>query len=203
MLNRAIFLDRDGVINKWEHPGEGAAAEKFYILSWDEFEFCDRALPALKLLYEVLPEYLVMVVSNQSGIGKRLIDYGSVSSIFEDMRWAVDKAGGEIDDYFFCSHVPADGCSCRKPQPGLLYAAAYLHDIDLQQSWMIGDSISDMGAANNAEIPTDHRIYVRNAYNEPVKPYIAVHSVKDLYEAVEIVIRAVNCSDSEQEAHNS
>lgn len=112
-------------------------------------------------------DYKILVVSNQSGINRgwvteywAKIDGGTaifppklqIELIFSKMCDIVRKAEGRIDDYLFCPHDTDEGCCCRKPQPGLIYTLAQKHDIDLSQSWMIGDSDSDIVAGYNAGI---------------------------------------------------
>lgn len=156
MLNKAIFLDRDGVINKLLTNHLDRHDPSNYVVSWDQFEFIPEAIEGLKLLVDT--GYLVIVVSNQSGIDRGYVDYDTVLGIFERMKGnvigidGIRDYGGKIDHYEFCYHSPDVGCCCRKPKPGMLYCAARHWDIDLSQSWMIGDSNSDMEAGWNAGI---------------------------------------------------
>lgn len=187
MLNKAIFLDRDGVINKLLTNHEDRHDPSNYVINWDQFEFCDGALDALKMAKEKLSDFFIFVVSNQSGIERGLVDYSTVDDIFRDMRLEVVKTGGHIQEHYICWHTPDTGCWCRKPRPGLLYYAAIAWDLDLSQCWMIGDSVSDMGAAEGACIPVERRIYICTEYNEPVAPSIAGFNVFGLYYAVELI----------------
>lgn len=151
-LKKAVFLDRDGVINKLLHnvPDERHNPLN-YVLSWDDFEFIPGALEGLKLLAET--DYKIFVVSNQSGIGRGYAEKSEIDEIFRNMRKEIaDYSGIRTIEHIFCSHVPDDNCCCRKPKPGMIYVLAYLHEIDLSQSWMIGDSDSDIHAGHNAEV---------------------------------------------------
>lgn len=186
-LRKAIFLDRDGVINKWIHPGEGAAEdERFYILSWDQFEFIPEALEGLALLAQT--DYLIFVVSNQSGIGKGLVDYSIIDDIFVYMTTEIEIEEGRIDDYLFCHHAPDFGCCCRKPQPGMIYSLAREYDVDIKNSWIVGDSASDMVAGANAGI--QHRVKIGDAMKN-LAPHITFYcpvTASNLKEAAEFII---------------
>jgi D-glycero-D-manno-heptose 1,7-bisphosphate phosphatase len=131
----AVLLDRDGVIN---------ANRADYVKSWDEFELLPGALEALASLAELsLP---VVVVTNQSGVNRQIIDFEVAESINRRLMDLVTAHGGRIDAVAWCPHRPDEACGCRKPQPGLLtYAADSLH-IDLPRSYLIGDAVTDMEA---------------------------------------------------------
>ena len=131
----AVFLDRDGVIN---------ANRADYVLSWDQFRFLPGALKALALLTAAgLP---VIVVTNQTILGKGLITVDVLDDMHARMRGAVQSAGGSILDILYCPHLAAENCSCRKPKPGLLHMAAERHGIDLSESFYVGDALSDLHA---------------------------------------------------------
>lgn len=134
----AVFVDRDGVINALE-PG------KRYVTSWEEFHFIPRALEALAALCRMGAR--VVVVTNQSCIGRGLVSRRTVRLIHASMEEAVERAGGRIEAVYVCPHQPEDGCGCRKPRPGLFYAAQQDLGIDLARSVVIGDDSTDMEAA--------------------------------------------------------
>ncbi len=137
-MNRsAIFLDRDGVINR-------NRAE--HVKSWGEFCFLSGALDALRQLATLA--WPVVVVSNQSAIGRGLVNHHTVDRINARMVASVCGAGGRIDDVLYCPHRPDEGCDCREPQPGLLLAAADRLGLDLARSFLIGDAESDVLAAH-------------------------------------------------------
>jgi len=142
---RAVFLDRDGVINKGAPPRD-------YIKIWGEFEF----LPGVKKAIRKLNErgFLVIVVSNQSGIAKRVMTEDDLREIHSRMEDELREEGAKIDRIYYCPHDPMDNCRCRKPKPGLLLKAAQEYDIDLDRSWMIGDSESDIEAGKRAGCKT-------------------------------------------------
>ncbi len=149
MLHKAVFLDRDGVVNEWR-PGVEGKDETWYILSWDDFQFIDGAFEAFRLIVKV--GFIPIVVSNQSCIGRGLVDDKTIQKIFSTMAAEICQEGGD-GVYYYCPHAPDEDCACRKPKPGMLYQAAVEHNINLSESWMIGDSMSDIEAGARAEIP--------------------------------------------------
>jgi D-glycero-D-manno-heptose 1,7-bisphosphate phosphatase len=136
MPEAAVFLDRDGVINK-DRPD--------YVRSWEEFEFLPGVLEALRVL--AAGPHQVVVVSNQSGIGRGLVSRETVDEIHARMTEAVRRSGGRIDAVYYCPHRPDEDCPCRKPRPGLILKAARELDIDLAGSWLVGDDLRDLESA--------------------------------------------------------
>jgi D-glycero-D-manno-heptose 1,7-bisphosphate phosphatase len=134
-----VFLDRDGVINR-DSPN--------YIKSWSEFEFLPGSLEALKKL--TMNGFVVMVITNQSVIHRKMISLKALEHIHDMMKKAVLSSGGDIKDIFFCPHIPEDQCDCRKPNTGLILKAEIKHRIDLKASIMVGDSAKDIECARNA-----------------------------------------------------
>lgn len=140
MSRPALFLDRDGVVN----------IEKNYLHKVEDFEFIDDIF-ALCKKYQTLG-YLIVIVTNQSGIAR---GYYSEEDFALLTRWMVDVFDREnihITDVYHCPHHPdiSGECSCRKPEPGMLLAAAKQHNIDLEKSLLIGDSERDITAAHRA-----------------------------------------------------
>jgi D-glycero-D-manno-heptose 1,7-bisphosphate phosphatase len=135
----AVFLDRDGVINE-DSPE--------FIKSWEEFKFLPNALSALALLAQ--SGFKVVIVSNQSGVGRGFFTQDTLDEIHRRMTQAITQAGGRIDGVYFCPHAPDANCDCRKPSPGLFFRAARELGIDLNTAWSIGDSRRDVLAANAA-----------------------------------------------------
>jgi D-glycero-D-manno-heptose 1,7-bisphosphate phosphatase len=134
-MQRAVFIDRDGVICRNRDD---------YVKSWEEFVFLRGALKALARLAHL--ELYTIVITNQSIINRRMVSAGVVEEIHARMVRAVETVGGRIDRVMVCPHRPDEHCACRKPQPGLLLAAAEELDLDLSQSYLIGDAESDMQA---------------------------------------------------------
>ena len=143
MLRKAVFLDRDGVINR-DSPD--------YIKRLEEFEFLPGSLDALRRLVE--RGFACIVITNQSAPTRGLMTLEALDAIHRRLCAAVAEAGGRILDIFICPHLPADGCSCRKPKPGLLHAAQRKHGIDFSSAAMIGDSATDIECALNAGVRT-------------------------------------------------
>ncbi|MFH1153739.1 MAG: D-glycero-beta-D-manno-heptose 1,7-bisphosphate 7-phosphatase [Pseudomonadota bacterium] len=132
-LTYTVFLDRDGVINR-DSPD--------YIKHRDEFHFIPGSCEAIALLTRAGCD--VIVITNQSAVGRNMTTPAELDRIFEKMRVGVTAAGGVIKAVFFCPHTPEDGCSCRKPKPGLILQAARQYAIDLKHSCMVGDSARDL-----------------------------------------------------------
>lgn len=134
---RAIFLDRDGVIN---HPPTSG----LYITSPDDLRLIDGVPKAIRSFREA--GYLVIVVTNQSGIARGVLKQAALDEIHLRLRSLLRYADTDVDDILYCPHDDADRCPCRKPKPGMLLQAAERHGIDLASSWMVGDAIRDVEA---------------------------------------------------------
>ncbi len=133
---KIVILDRDGVIN---HDSDA------YIKTAREWVPVEGSLEAIARLTHA--DYRVMIATNQSAIGRRLIDYADLFSINEKMIRIINELGGRIDGVFFCPHTPDDDCSCRKPMPGLLQQITQRLGVGLEGVPMIGDSLKDLQAA--------------------------------------------------------
>ena len=138
-FRKVVFLDRDGVIN-YDSPD--------YIKSWAEFVFLPNTLSALSILHQ--NKFQVIITTNQSAIGRKLIAKNTLNEIHHRLIQIVSAHGGKIHDIFFCPHHPDDVCSCRKPRIGLLEQAVHKYNIDLADTTMVGDSATDMECAQNA-----------------------------------------------------
>ncbi|TSA16927.1 MAG: D-glycero-beta-D-manno-heptose 1,7-bisphosphate 7-phosphatase [Nitrosopumilales archaeon] len=137
--NKAIFLDRDGVINK---------ERSTYVKTVSELEIFSGVASAVKKLKDA--GFLVIIVTNQSAVNRGLTNHDNVNDIHFNIQEYFRKNDTFIDGFYYCPHRPDENCSCRKPKPGLLLKAAEELKIDLQSSWMIGDSDSDIQAAKLA-----------------------------------------------------
>jgi D-glycero-D-manno-heptose 1,7-bisphosphate phosphatase len=144
-MNRAAFLDRDGVINS--KPPEGQ-----YVTRWEEMRFLPGVANAIGKLKQA--GFRVIVVSNQRCVAKGFMTTADVDAIHERMCSELCAAGAVIDAVYYCPHEKHPRCTCRKPAPGMLLAAAHDHQIDLAASWMIGDSNIDVAAGRNAGCKT-------------------------------------------------
>lgn len=129
---RAVFIDRDDTVAK-DVP---------YCSDPDLFGVYDFVPAAIKRLNDA--GYLVIVITNQSGIGRGYFDEDTLSKIHDKLRRTVESAGGHIDDIFFCPHTPDDHCDCRKPEIGLGLQAIAKYGIDASRSFMVGDHEKDM-----------------------------------------------------------
>ena len=144
-LAKAIFLDRDGVLNR-------KAPEGSYIASLSEFELLPGALEAIAKLCR--NGWQVFLVTNQRGIARGMVSAATVEQIHDWLLYQVRNSGGQITQVYVCPHDYGDRCNCRKPSPGMLLRAAREHALDLAHSWMVGDSISDMQAGRAAGCKT-------------------------------------------------
>ncbi len=140
---RAIFLDRDGVIceNRPDH-----------VKSWGEFKFLPEVKRSLAALSRL--ELPIVVVSNQAIIGRGIVPTEVVEDIHQRMVAEIVASGGRIDRIIYCPHRPEDQCDCRKPRPGMLLQVAHEMDIELSQSYLVGDATTDIEAG--------HRVGCRN-----------------------------------------
>jgi D-glycero-D-manno-heptose 1,7-bisphosphate phosphatase len=140
-MNKAAFLDRDGVINR--KPPEGQ-----YVTRWEEMELLPGVVEAIASL--VKAGFLVIVVSNQRCVAKGLLTLAELDSIHQRMRNKLAADRALIAAVYFCPHDLKLSCSCRKPAPGMLFNAAHDHEVNLAESWMIGDSDTDIEAGKSA-----------------------------------------------------
>jgi D-glycero-D-manno-heptose 1,7-bisphosphate phosphatase len=138
-MDSFIILDRDGVIN------EDSDA---YIKSPDEWIPIPGSLEAIALLTR--EGFRIVVLTNQSGIARRLFDTATLNGIHAKMRSAAETAGGRIEDILYCPHGPEDACPCRKPKPGLFHAFAEKYRVSLADLPAVGDSFRDIEAARAA-----------------------------------------------------
>lgn len=156
-MNRAVFLDRDGVINELVYCEEHGIIDSPFTV--DQLELFPWAGEAIRKLTEV--GYKVVVVSNQPGIAKGYLSWKAFKEISSRMKEELAKSGACLDMEYYCFHHPdakvgslRANCECRKPKPGLLLRAASELDIDLSQSWMIGDGLTDVEAGKTANCKT-------------------------------------------------
>lgn len=146
---KAIFLDRDGTVNKYVG----------FLRKTEQMELVEDAAEAIKLINR--SGYLVVIITNQPVIARGEVTFEELEKINNKMETLLGKEGAYLDGIYFCPHHPHKGyegevpelkidCNCRKPKPGLLIKAARELNIDLEKSWMIGDSDSDVQAGKNA-----------------------------------------------------
>ncbi|HZA01799.1 MAG TPA: HAD family hydrolase [Hyphomicrobiaceae bacterium] len=135
----AVFLDRDGVINR-RRPD--------HVKSWSEFDFLPGTLDALASFHRIGAR--IVVVTNQAVVGRGLLSDADLAFIHARMAGAVALAGGLIERTYACVHVPEMQCQCRKPGAALLMQASAELGIRLEASLMVGDALSDVQAARSA-----------------------------------------------------
>jgi len=138
---KILLIDRDGVINQKAPRGE-------YIDSWDKFVFIHENVEAMKTLSEKGTEFII--ISNQAGIGRKVVAEKMVNSINEQMKKALENKGIKILGIYVCPHHWEDNCFCRKPQPGLFFQASRDWLFRLDKTIFIGDDPRDCQAAYNA-----------------------------------------------------
>jgi D-glycero-D-manno-heptose 1,7-bisphosphate phosphatase len=170
-MNKCVFLDRDGVINQ-DPP--------HYVHKIEDMVILPRVGEAIRLLND--KGYLVIVVSNQSGVGRGRYTEKDVDIFHKEMHLRLQKQGARINTFYFCPHKPDEGCDCRKPLPGMLLEAKEDHNIDLSESWLIGDKRTDCEAADAAGVRSI-LVLTGHGMEEVLKP--GQHrEARDLYSAV-------------------
>jgi D-glycero-D-manno-heptose 1,7-bisphosphate phosphatase len=173
MMNKAVFLDRDGVINERIKDG--------YVTDWKEFQFLSGVKKAIESLKK--EGFLVIIVTNQRGIAKGLMTEEDLREIHRRMQEKLGK--GNIDAIYFCPHNEDEGCECRKPKPGMFLKAAQRFRIDFKRSYIIGDSESDMEAGETLGLK---RIFVGRDDDYHGLEDRDIHFVPDLATAAGIII---------------
>jgi D-glycero-D-manno-heptose 1,7-bisphosphate phosphatase len=158
----AVFVDRDGTLIE----------EVNYLSRVEElrlFPFTRSAVAELKA-----HGFLIIVVTNQSGIGRNIFEETAMHNIHESIQ---ENLAGAIDAFYFCPHLPCDGCNCRKPGIGMIESALEDFDIDLEGSWMVGDKKSDVELGRNAGLKS---VLVLTGYGQQHKDIL-----ESLPEAIE------------------
>jgi len=185
-LKRAVFLDRDGTIN----------VEKEYLHRAEEFVFIPGAPEAIKLLKEA--GFLVIVVTNQSGVGRGYYDEEAVHRLHRYMDGELARRGASVDAYYLCPHHPLHGigdyrreCDCRKPLPGMLLEAARDFTIDLADSYIVGDKLADVEAGRAAGC---RPLLVRTGYGEEQSARLPAGV--PVYDDILAAVRAITASAS-------
>ena len=171
----AVFLDRDGTINR----------DVQYCSRMEDFELLPGAGEAIRLLNE--NGLKVVVVTNQSGITRGYFSVENLKSIHKKMLRELAGYDAHVDAIYYCPHHPVDDCACRKPKPYLLLRAAKELDLELRKSFMIGNSLSDIEAGRKAGCTT---ILI----NHNVKNYMdtsADYMCGNIFEAIKWILRMV------------
>ncbi|MDN2663288.1 D-glycero-beta-D-manno-heptose 1,7-bisphosphate 7-phosphatase [Psychromonas sp. 14N.309.X.WAT.B.A12] len=157
----AVFLDRDGVINK----------DNGYVSEIDDFEFLEGAIEACIALKK--KGYLLVVVTNQSGIARGYFSEEQFHTLTEWMDWSMADRGVDLDGIYYCPHHSEAGigefkidCECRKPKPGMLSNAIDDLSIDVENSILVGDKVSDIQAGIAAGVKTNYLVRTGKAITE-------------------------------------
>ena len=187
MRNRAVFLDRDGTINKEVH----------HLSHVDQVHLLPNAAEAIKWLNEA--GFKVVVITNQSVIARGIISEETLAEIHEVMIEKLAAQGARVDAVYYCPHHPTAGdgplsisCDCRKPQPGMLLQAAAELNIALEHSFMVGDALSDLASGHAAGCRT---ALVRTGHGAKAEKQLNTHSIQpdyvapDLLDAVRWILR--------------
>ena len=146
-MNQAVFIDRDGTISE----------EVGYINHTSRFRLFPYAAAAIEQLHEA--GYHAILVTNQAGVARGYFSEDMVKAVHQRMTEELEASGATLDAVYYCAHHPSVGeppyrydCDCRKPKPGLLLRAASDFNLDLANSWMVGDRYSDVELARNAGV---------------------------------------------------
>ncbi|MDD3581222.1 MAG: D-glycero-beta-D-manno-heptose 1,7-bisphosphate 7-phosphatase [Desulfobacca sp.] len=137
-MNIAVFLDRDGTINE----------EMGYINHPSRFQLLPGSVGAIARLNQA--GIKVVLVTNQSGVARGYFPSSLMDRIHQHLQQELRQSGAYLDGIYVCQHGPDEGCTCRKPRPGLLHQAAQELDIDLSRSFVVGDRYIDIELAANA-----------------------------------------------------
>jgi D-glycero-D-manno-heptose 1,7-bisphosphate phosphatase len=165
MSRRAVFFDRDGVVNLTPGPG--------YVLRWEDFHFSPGIVEALALCRA--RGYATVLATSQQGVGKKLMSQADLDLIHANMQTHLRAHGAEFDGIYACTCLKTDpGCLCRKPSPAMLVCAAMEHDLDLHQSLLVGDADRDIEMGMSAGVPVTIRIESENPHR-----VTATHTLPD------------------------
>lgn len=136
---KLVILGRDGILNEYREE---------HVTTPEEWQPVPGALEAVARINHA--GWHVVVATNQSGIGRGMIDMAAVNAVHAHMNRQLQVAGGRLDAVFFCPHTPEDNCDCRKPKPGLLLDVGRRYGIDLATVPVVGDTARDLIAAQAA-----------------------------------------------------
>jgi len=188
---RAIFLDRDGVINK--HRPD-------YVKSLDEFEFEENAILGLRLLSKL--KISIFVITNQSPINRKIFDLNTLNKIHSYMLEVLKKNNIKIKKIYFCPHRPDENCSCRKPKPGMLFQAQKEFNIDLTKSYVIGDSKSDIILGNIVGAKTiliiKEKLKQKTKFKQIFEPFAYASDLVQAFQIIKNDLKKVPALQSQQ-----
>jgi D,D-heptose 1,7-bisphosphate phosphatase len=179
MTQQAVFLDRDGVINR----------EVNYLDSVDKIEILPGVPKAIKILND--NHFKVVVITNQSGVARGFFSEDTLREIHEHIENKLKEHSASIDAIYYCPHHPDEGCECRKPKTELIKRAEMDLDLDLSRSYLVGDTANDVRTGLNARLKT---ILVLTGYGEAEQHRLDKEGIKvdfiakDLLSAVHWII---------------
>jgi histidinol-phosphate phosphatase family protein len=183
-MQKVIFIDRDGVINR----DPGGWTKHNYVTKWDEFFFIDGSIEALKRLKEA--GYKIYLISNQGGIGRGYFTQKDLDEINRKMLAEIKKGSGKIDQLYYCPHHEGDNCECRKPKTGLIEKAIRSKEVDLKNTFIIGDTLRDIEAGKRMGMKTILVLSGKASLSETENWSIQPDSIKkDLLKAVEWILK--------------
>ena len=183
-LNKAVFLDRDGVIN----------VERAYIRKVEDFELYPFTAEAIKRINQ--SGYKAIVITNQAMIARRMGTYEELEAIHNKLKNELSKISAYVDAIYFCPHHPDKtlpntipelniNCECRKPKPGMFFQAAKEHNISLSESYMIGDTERDLISGNKAGCKT---IGVKTGHALKGATYTGDYVCENIEKAVDYIL---------------
>lgn len=169
-MNKALFLDRDGVIN----------IEKDYLYKVEDFEFIDGVFETCQ--YFQSKGYLIIIITNQAGIARAKYTEDDYRVLTEWMKQEFEKNDIEISEVYHCPHHPdfSGKCECRKPNIGMILSAVKDFDIDLKMSILVGDKMSDVKAGLNAGIEKNYLITTGHNIEKTCKYEYKINNLREL-----------------------
>ena len=187
MRRAAIIMDRDGTISE----------EVGYVNHLSRWRLLPRSLEAIRLVNGA--GLLAIVATNQSGVARGYFSRDLVEAVHGRLRSAAEAAGARLDAIYYCPHHPSEGtapwravCDCRKPKPGMILRAAHEHDINLEASFVVGDSVVDIEAGSAVGVPG---VLVLTGYGRGLVEHQKdrfhappVHTAEDLLDAVRWIL---------------
>ncbi len=155
-MNKALFIDRDGVIN----------VDRVHVFRIDQFEFTDGIFDLCRRYYEA--GYLILIITNQAGIAKGLYSENDFRVLMAWVSSEFENNGIRIAGIYHCPHHPdfTGACSCRKPEPGMILQATAEFNLEIEKCALIGDKESDIEAGRRAGIPEENMLLLKGS---PVK----------------------------------
>jgi D-glycero-D-manno-heptose 1,7-bisphosphate phosphatase len=177
-MSKALFLDRDGIIN----------VDHGYVHKIEDFEFVDGIFELCQ--FAIVKGYQIFVITNQAGIARGFYDIAMFEKLSQWMVAAFAGHGVAIAKVYYCPHHPSKGvnefvmpCQCRKPEPGMIMQAQQEFTIDIKESIFIGDKISDMQAADNAGIECKILLDSRYTNEQSLEKLVGVNRINELTQA--------------------